>query len=265
MKIRNLLFAAILFQFGCNSSYIQVVSIKSNDTQPNATNQLTFENDTVKIVYNFFNKNGGMQCAIFNKTNEPMSLLFRESGIVEGTKFNSYMNNRVPIVGEATGGHDFYYTTINAVAVLNDDMAFLPPQVATTLSRFDFRNNHYSFTDLAKGKIENILTPNVLQKKIIGKKFTFNQQTTPSVLRHYLTFSMGLGGKKFSVQHDFWIESVDEVKGENVFYSFALGYFWETYNFQNPEKNRPMPLKKSQFILPLPAERTEVTKYPFKK
>ena len=265
MKIRNLLFAAILFQFGCASSYIQVVSIKSNDTQTNTANQLTFENDTVKIVYDFFNKNGGMKCAIFNKTNEPISLLFRESGIIEGKKFYSYMNNRVAIEGVAIGGDDFLYTYINAVAVLNDDMAFLPPQVATTLSRFDFRKNHYSFSDLAKGEVEDVLTPNVLKKKIIGKKFTFNEQTTPSVLRHYLTFSMGREGKKFSVQHDFWIESVDEVKGENVFYSFALGYFWETYNFRNPENNKPMPLKKSQFILPLPADRTEVTKYPFKK
>lgn len=93
-----------------------------------------FENDTIRIVYNFWNLEGQMTFAIFNKHNKPIYIDWKKcSYVMNGTK-NDYYEESVftHSVGAEISYYDLFWRRVShseslGKSVKNERIVFIPP------------------------------------------------------------------------------------------------------------------------------------------
>ncbi len=94
MRLLYLLVVCVLLSSGCATNWIQVVQVESPDKKARQTEKaIEFENDTLKVVYCFWENRGVMSFAVFNKLNVPIYIDWKRSaGIINGTKFDYWID-----------------------------------------------------------------------------------------------------------------------------------------------------------------------------
>ncbi len=214
-----LLFIAIM-AFSCNP-YIQVVEVKSNQLMLNEQKELVFENDTLRIRYDFFSENGHIKFSVLNKLKKPLYINWKESAFIKGTDFLPYWQDQYVANGymyRKWFDWDAYFNLIGSytysVAKRDEQIAFLPP--GTELYQFEFMARPDAFGSLNKGSREEIKANK--GKKTIGVKHQFKEEESPLRFRNYLTFSTDADCKStFVFDTNFWVNEVYRTQGQHIF------------------------------------------------
>ncbi len=128
-----ILYTAMLLIVSSCSTY-QYLTVDSPQLKKNDGNQLTFENDTLRLTYIFTGKDGSLNVNIYNKTSQPLYVNWKKSAYIRSEQSVSLFDNNVMILGRAYGKN--YYTrnwtsassaNFTASFALPEGVDFIPP------------------------------------------------------------------------------------------------------------------------------------------
>jgi hypothetical protein len=213
-----ILYTAILLTASACSTY-QYLTVDSPQLKKNDLDQLTFENDTLRLTYNFTGKDGPLNVIIYNKTSQPLYVNWKKSAYIRNEQSVSLYNNNVIVLGHT---YSKTYRTSNwtssssanfaASFALPEGMDFIPP--ASSISK--------ELPQLGlTGSLETPM-PDTIQDKRLAitgmndikfKQIHFAADSSPVRFKSYLTFSLGDNNpKEFSETNLFYVAEIDETE-----------------------------------------------------
>jgi hypothetical protein len=205
----------IVLVFGSCSSY-EYLTLSSPQIPKNDKKEFSWENDTMKLVYNFHGEGGPMSVTIYNKTEKPLFVNWKKSALIRDGHSTSLFNSSVQVTGElsttaiplrskvATAS----YSSLSASFDLPQGMELIPPAS-------DIKKGLFAVQDEAVLNAQNKDTAH--SEKITDaygvvarfKRFSFEEAQSPLQFRSYLTFVLGNDNSpEFSVQHSFYAKEV---------------------------------------------------------
>ena len=157
--MKNLLFITIasLFFISC-SPYYQLYETKTTSPMKEESSSYTFENDTVKIVYSFWENHGVLSYNIYNKLSIPIYIDLKKSSFIRnGQKYDYYIDetstNTIGSYKNFLFSGDYLGMSYhNSTTIKQDPIIFIAPKSATT--KVQFLLYPFSKTDLPK-KVES--------------------------------------------------------------------------------------------------------------
>ncbi len=241
--MKNLLcFILLLLCTACARQY-QSVTISSNQVKLQQDGLFSFENDTVRIQYDFHSLNGEMKFSIFNKLTTPLYINWKESAFIIGPHFSTYWLDQYVSNGYVYQKFFDWDGYINlrgpylfSVAKRDDQTSFIPPN--TSLMQFEFvvkPGTAYGPTYVNNTHLDKEQPQNK------AKRYQFTQENTPTLFRNYLTFSTDeQATQKFVLDQQFWVSTIVQGSGKAIF-----GPGFDPIIGINPMLRRP-PARKSE-------------------
>lgn len=246
-----LLVASSAFLCSC-SRYFQVADISSpNVPQQNKT--FVFENDTVKITYEFWGEQGTLSYSIFNKTDKPMYIDWKKSSYIRnGVKLDYYSENEKitattktkgnsgtvgitgqqgALFGNTVSGSSTYSRSESQTTALREvqqRITFIAPHSQYTSSSFSIgRTNGIIFTDTLKSvSIERLDKKGKYTRALIEK---FTQSESPLSFRVFISLSDREDfTNEFYVDNAFYVSRVIEMNKRQ----FASNWEYESPYFR---------------------------------
>jgi len=209
--------------FSCKS-YVQVVNTSSNLDRNEGF--YVYENDTLRITYNFWHDQGIMAFSIYNKLKKPIYVDWKKSSYIDNNvKLNYWIDEEIvrsySIYAKYIYNgpvHNIYINDTEEIPVSAsisnkvkpERITFIPPK--SFFSRSDFyiilnsvhlekENNYVEVPRNDKPRKET---------KVYMK--TYDIENTPLVFRNFLTFSLSEDfNKEFYVDNLFYISEVLEM------------------------------------------------------
>lgn len=242
MAMKNLLYLTLLLLCTACARQYQSVTIASNQVTLRDDGQFVFENDTVRILYDFHSLNGEMKFSIFNKLPKPIYVNWKESAFIIGPHFSTYWLDQYVSNGYVYQKFFDWDGYINlrgpylfSVAKRDEQTSFIPPNAG--LMQFEFvvkPGTAYGPTYVNQTHLDK----NQPQKKV--KQYQYTPENTPTFFRNFLTFSTDeMGTQKFVLDQQFWVSTIIQGSGKALF-----GPGFDPIIGINPMLRRP-PARKS--------------------
>lgn len=251
MKLLATLIILIIFS-GCKT-YVQVFETKSKNTITE-NNFYVFENDSLKITYDFWENRGLLKFSVFNKLEKPIYIDWKKSSLIyNDMKINYWTDEEIQ-----KSYSNFYYSSnyysgfsfgsgssIQTTTISRDErITFIPPKSTYIKNTFyivpnrqfmvrDYTLNKSVENEFKKGKMMNIL-----EKE-------FGESDSPFNFRNFITFSLSEDIKEeFYVDNQFYLSKIQKV----LLSDFARPIYDETRKPRVMLKdNKGRTLKYSQF------------------
>jgi hypothetical protein len=203
------LLTAILVLSSC-SSVLHVYVVDSKNTNKES-DMFVYEDDTVKVLYNFWEDNGRMTFAILNKLDKPITVDWKKSMYIQSGVSYPYWGSAYS--SGFWGSRGFWGVSSfqsSSVVTRDDETTFLPPK--TWIDRHDFMidtnlGNDETSTSQIDQKIDSLaalgLLPladrKALKKKMLeeangisnGNPSCFEHGESPIQFRNYISISVG--------------------------------------------------------------------------
>ena len=234
----KIFFLIIIFYTSCaKKKYIQFFYTNSIN-RPVINGHWSFENDTISISYNFFNKNGMMSFEIYNKLDKPIYIDWKNSSFIfNNQKLNYWVEEQKTTSSIFMLSHSrptrylaprdylglngqFTNETIgisqgnsSSVTVKAERVTFLPPKSKCNYSNYVLLpGNSFAF-DYKKVTRREINRPNDIQKKENIFEIIFDKSNSPLVFRNFLAFTFEESGRNFNyVDNEFYLSKAMEMK-----------------------------------------------------
>lgn len=214
--LKTLPIAVMALLFGSCSTY-QYTTVSSSSLPMNDLQEFEFENDSVRIVYNFNGQNAPVNITVENKLRVPVFIDWHNSSLIINGRSVSYVPIEVKIEGttEASSynygsrgnGYGSSSGNLNAVASLPPSVDFVPPASYFTrnpigiTSRFiesvpaeDYQRVQYSVTD---------------GYSIPVKAAVFTEGSSPLKFRSYLSLAIGnRDALPVAYEHSFFVSQL---------------------------------------------------------
>jgi hypothetical protein len=212
MKKFTPLLLLLAFLSGC-SSY-QYLTIDSSQMQKNKRQQLSWENDTLRISYSFNGDHGPVWVTFFNKTTQPLYVNWKKSAFIRNESSVDLYSPQANFSGIADGtGYRFggittTRSTINAIVDLPEGIEFIPPSSGITKYLLSLRNTGPLLTHLPDS------LPRREMKQEHGfmiryKEMNFDEAHSLVRFKSYFTFVVGLNnGKEFAETNSFYVSRI---------------------------------------------------------
>ena len=216
-----------LFISSCNHNYIQIFSTKSLNLIEKPEGWI-FENDSIKVSYNFNASGGVLSFKLFNKLKKPIYLDWKNSSFIyKGEKYN-YWIEETNTVGTTTqsgvifypGGRNIYSSSIgylNQKSVKAERITFIPPQsgISSNISYYQFRLTDSKIHFKVDPNVANrIMVPDLTRKNknLIGYEYNYNEENTIISFRNYLAISFSENSNQFRfIDNKFYVNSLKEI------------------------------------------------------
>lgn len=209
-----ILTAMVVLFLGACSSY-QYLTLNSSQMPKNDSKEFTWENDTMRLVYNFHGKGGPINLTVFNKTSQPLFLNWKKSALIRDGHSTVLFNHTVLINGSAvnssfsSAGHTRTgYSNLSAQFDLPEGTEFLPPH--TDLSKSLVKVQDTGFGDIGiyqHAQPISVLGADGVSSK--AKRVAYEEQVSPVQFKIYLTFVLGNNsGQEFSLEHSFYATEI---------------------------------------------------------
>lgn len=223
--MKKLILALItIIGIGC-SSYIQVIDTASTNTEKKNGNYI-FENDSLKITYNFWAKKGLMTFSIYNKLETPLYVDWKKSSHIDNSvKLNYWIDKEV----SASIHRSYYYlgplmkpdftygasvgTTVTS-SVKAERITFIPP------SSNYFRSQFY-ILPISFYPLDVNIQPTLINRVDKPHKTTevyeqlFSLENSPLIFRNFLTLSYSENFEtEFYVDNEFYIKGIREMNSK---------------------------------------------------
>lgn len=191
-------FLSILFQ-SCIVNH-QVFEVTSSDSK-DVNNTLVFENDTLRITYDFWNDAGGaVGFQIHNKTKKPIYINWSKSNLIHNGISQDYYQDTETSSSTARAASYRGVGVANGVSVATKEKPAvqIPPNSAIYVKKF---NLNHGWIPGERNKKENYTT------------WEFNRDNTTLLFRNYLAVSFDSDyHSEFFIDNTFWVSKVHMVK-----------------------------------------------------
>lgn len=230
MKIKFLILSVILLLFSsCRSSYVQVFETTTDDINLVDEKNYIFENDSVRITYNFWEDKGKMSFVVFNKLKKPLYIDWKKSSYISNTIKINYWEDitttngieaRQTVIDNRKYNNGFnikkYYISnsigVSASATSKPEkITFIPPNS-------NYIRTQFKLLPIKELKIKNyeiIQVPNLIKadkfENAYIKKISKNE--SPLIFRNFITMSYNENFlTEFYIDNEFYVSKVTKIK-----------------------------------------------------
>jgi len=219
MKKISLLLVLSIFLIGCKS-YVQVFETKGNNLDINE-GAYVYENDSLRITYNFWADKGLMTFYVLNKLDKPIYIDWKKSSYIDNSvKLNYWMD--IENTKSVEYNNKYYYNQMNGVASsgigVNYSKTTKPERITFIPPSSNYNQVKFYIYPYEEYKFGSGASYSKIPLKDNPKKFTelieenFTIETTPLVFRNFLTFSLSENFEdEFYVDNEFYISSVKTI------------------------------------------------------
>lgn len=249
MKYLFYLSFAILIFSSCGKSFIQIFETVANNVETK-NDYYVFESDTLRITYSFWTSQGVMSFSVYNKSDRPIYIDWKNSSFIyNGKKLNYWIDefqsnsqsseisrtNKSSTISSYYNGYYYIGTPIiwgssnnqsyissNSLSTTQTEthsstfkperVTFIPPKSTFSCSRFYLLPIDYF--KLNTKTISKLIVPRndnpINMTKVYEEKFDF--LSSPLVFRNYLAFSFSENSTNyFFIDNEFYLSSVKEM------------------------------------------------------
>ena len=215
-------------------SRYQYMTLNSSQLNKNDQNQFVFENDTIRLTYDFSGSDGPISVNVYNKTNQPLYVNWKKSALIRNEHALSYFDKNAYFWGSsegyayrfgnsrsALGSFASTGSNFSGTVALPEGMAFVPPGSSISKGLVLLSQTGPMVADIPDSVAEQRV--NVDYNLLIAKyrKETFDASTSPVKFKSYLTFVLGSNNTlEFSETNEFFVEEALDTK--NVPEDFPL-------------------------------------------
>ena len=229
-------------------SFVQLFEVNSLNLD-NSEEYLQFENDSLKIIYDFFSEGGSMSFLIINKMKVPIYIDWRKSAFILNNDKNNYwaevttsktkgrnINISMTDFSDKTWGlSDIGLSTYTTISETPERITFIPPVTALPKNKFKiFSQPTYSFERNSTFQMKKVNNINVE-----FEKYTLDE--SPVTFRNFLTFSTTEQFEsEFYIDDGFFIQYVRQFRSKLLNRMTSPKSFY-IYNKSNSSKNNHRP------------------------
>ena len=247
-----LLISAVILLFSCSKyTYLDKNETVSPVTQ-NKKGFFTFENDTLKIVYSFWENGGVIAFSIYNKLSIPLYVNWKKSSLVLNSRKLDYwkderITNTIAKGRSATAAVSAYNPVGTLVTLTGGDNVQLIaaateiPEMITFIAPesyiFKQRFNLVSETKSIHPKWTDGTIPHPRKGSIKCKYVEFDYQHSPINFRNFFTISTSENFSTESyISHQFYVTKAIKIKTKKaVKDEYVKNRGWgKTYFYYNP-------------------------------
>ncbi len=227
----------------CSSVLYQVVELEPKNTQTNNDGYPIFENDTVRITYSFWDKNGIMAFQIFNKSNKDLYINWEKSSFIVNSQKFKYWEDKTTISSGAVylskkkaGYFDNFGVGLSSSTIVKDEkISFIPPQSYIYKYTYVLHPGNYFPLSPNQKKIyvkKDDTQPRSTVRNVYYIQDTFTENNSPMMFRNYLNFSFEESFiQKFSYDNAFYVKKVLEFEKrlkDTLFVKAHYSFYKET-------------------------------------
>jgi hypothetical protein len=214
--MKYILLFLILITFGSCKSLVQVMETKTTNTEL-IDDEYVYENDSIKITYNFWRENGSLKFTVYNKLDKPLYIDWTQSSYINNTEKRNYWVDEENSVSD---GYSLYgynglgfrksKTKIQTKSVKPEKVTFIPPKSNFVKNQFVLMPiNEFRMNNAEKKKVQSKLRKG---KTIDIKVVNYNKSNSPLIFRNFLTLSFSEDFQtKFYVDNEFYLTKVLEL------------------------------------------------------
>ena len=220
----------------CSNLYVQMYETKGVNLIEKPEGW-TFENDSIKVTYNFNGYRGNMSFTLFNKLNKPIYIDWKNSSFIyKSEKFNYWIDetntNGSSVQSNVLGKNilnpydrNIYGASVGLIklkSVKAERITFIPPQsgISSETSYYQFKliksNVEYN-VDPKKAK--KISTPNLYRKNktLKGYEYLYDEDNTIISFRNYIAITSTENSNQFTfLDNKFYVSSLKELDSRAV-------------------------------------------------
>ena len=200
MKFKTLYFLGLtIVFFSCAQSKLATVTSQNSFL---TTRGYEFENDTVRITYNFWAKKGVMNFDVYNKLSVPIYIDLKTSAYIPNNKMLSYWQDATNTEGSYIESSYYFYGSRTTAGKLKSK-SVRQERILIVSPHAQINNNVYNL-------VKNLAD--------LPGKGAFNQYNSPLVFRNYLAIAMNekFDGKISYFDNSFYISELRRVKSSQT-------------------------------------------------
>lgn len=233
INMRHLFYTVFMVMLvSCTPNY-QLITLQTTSPEL-ADNNYVFQDSLVKITYDFYSPNGVINFKIYNKSNAPIFIDWKNSLFIKSVseKYN-YWTDEAKIEGTLHSSSsslvEGIYSgsgSINGNVKKDERITFLPPNTEIIVGKYKISN---SKKFICQGT-EQILLEDYSWKKSLKqikiKDYKYSIDNTPINFRNYLTISKTEDfTQPLYYDFGFWISNIKEMKAPQL----VGDSFYQTY------------------------------------
>lgn len=225
MNIKKLaLYVSMTFLCGCSTTYFQLVETKTTNTKI-VDDKYVFENDSIKITYNFWKEKGLLDFTIYNKLKKPLYIDWKKSSYInntikinywedeESTKTISAQNSWTYRPQGSLLGFTNSSSISSSLTTKPEKLTFVPPNSNYTRKQFYLTPNLYIKIPEKNYRVEKITDINKPKKQATIFVKDFEKNDTPLIFRNFITFSYSdKFDNEFYLDNEFYISKVTKME-----------------------------------------------------
>jgi len=200
------IYSGILFSSCTTYRY---ATISGSNIELDERQEFVAENDTVRIVYNFYGSKGPVKLSIYNKLPVGLQIDWKRSAMVIGQASYSYYSPNLTVNGDVnTSAWTRRSASIDATITREEGLEFLPPGAVS----------HHTGPFIADTAFQNTAPlsipgpPLVIgRSKVKASKASFTPNNSPLLFKSFLTLlTAGQEPQVFTTEHRFYVSEVLE-------------------------------------------------------
>lgn len=204
MKKSILLCISAIVMFLCSCKTVQVYETTPTANIVERNNKFVFENDTVKIIYSFWEDRGVLSYTLYNKLSIPIYIDWKKCSFIKnGEKLDYWVDevNSKSVSKSKSNLYSAYYfsadattkTVTNTNAVKPERVIFIAPN--SSIKRQQFVLYPYAYQSLEK-----------------VKSISYTAETTPLIFRNFISISTTENfEKEYYVDNGFYVSNRLEI------------------------------------------------------
>lgn len=200
-------------------SRYQYMTLNSSQMTHNDKHQLVFENDTVRITYDFGGKNAPVSVNIYNKTSQPLYVNWKKSALIRNEHSISYFDRNIYFSGSSTtyGYHNRYFaaagSNFSGSMELQEGTDFIAPQSSFSKGLFTLSMSGPLAVEVPDSLPAKHSDYDYSNNMLKYRELKYDQDNSPIRFRSYLMFTMGMNTPvEFSEVHDFYVSEAMDTK-----------------------------------------------------
>lgn len=214
--MNKILLLAILIAFSSCKSLVQVMETKTTNTEL-IDDEYVYENDSIKITYNFWREYGSLKFTVYNKLNKPLYIDWTQSSYINNTVKRNYwvdeensVSDGYSLYGYDSNGFPKSKSKIQTKSVKPEKVTFIPPKSNFIKNQFILMPiNEFRMKNADKKKVQSKLRTG---KTIEIKEMDYDTSSSPLIFRNFLTLSFAQDfGTKFYVDNEFYLTKISEL------------------------------------------------------
>lgn len=222
----------LIFLGSCSPTYYQYVELSSSNVKEQ-NEAYIYEDDRLKILYNFFAEDGQLSFVLYNKSEKPIYIDWKKSSfILQGNKYDYWIDEVVTKSKAYYGGYqlsalnrDYSWASAQIGISLGasasqrpERVTFIPPNSAITVAKFSLfqPSQYFSMKSSHCKQIE--IKEKEKSKTINTCELLYSKENTHFTFRNYLTYSTTEDFEvELTIDNDFYATKIIDLKEKDYY------------------------------------------------